>query len=278
MKAFIKVNTSKENFNSVFIKTLEILSENNFEIAISDEENLDTYNYPTKSILEGINWCDVVITIGGDGTILSVGTIACEYDKPIFGINCGNLGFLTTIERNQLDLLKNLGKEDFFKVSKHNLLKAKINDTPWVYCLNDIAILKNMFINTISLDVKVDNELIFKIEGDGVVIATPSGSTAYSLSVGGPVVDTDIKALIVSAIAPHNLNSVPLVLAKDKKLKIKIKNTKEHSAYIAFDGTNHTKVNENDVILVKSSKKYLKIFSQGAASQFIKVDNKLRMR
>ncbi len=278
MKVFIKVNTSKENHFNVYKEVIKILNELKCAVSVSDEKKFDANGIEKKKVLDGIVWADLVLTIGGDGTILSVGTLCSKYKKPILGVNSGNLGFLTALESEEISNLVYLDKENYFKINKHNLIMAKINDSEWVNCLNDVAILKDIFINTIKLDIIINDNKLTSFLGDGVVIASPTGSTAYSLSVGGPVVDIDLTALIISYVAPHNLNSVPMVLASDKEVKIVVSNLKENKAYVSFDGANHTKIKENDVITIKISKEVLEVYHINEIGQLKTLDNKLKMR
>ncbi len=278
MKVFIKVNTSKNNYEKVYAEVLEKLLQLKYSVTVSDEKDFNSKGIEKVDIEKGIENSDLVITIGGDGTILSVGTICAKFKKPILGINSGNLGFLTALEADDINKLLHLNEKDYFKINSHSLLKAKVNDGEWIECLNDVAILKNMFINTITLDIIINNKNLTSFLGDGIVIATPTGSTAYSLSVGGPVVDVDLKALVVSYIAPHNLNSVPMVLSEDKEIKIKVQNLNNNFAYISFDGANHTKIKEGDTVSVKLSLEVLKIYNINEVNQLKTLDNKLKMR
>ncbi len=278
MKVFVKVNTSKHNHFEVYKNVLNTLLKLKCDIIVSDEKDFDSINIEKMSVEDGIKWSDLVLTIGGDGTILSVGALCASYNKPILGVNSGNLGFLTAIEANEISILENLKKDSYFKINNHNLLMAKINDSSWTHCLNDIAVLKNIFINTITLDIIINDNYLTSFLGDGVVVATPTGSTAYSLSVGGPVVDVDLKALIISFIAPHNLNSVPLVLSSDKEVQIKIRGLEDNEAYVSFDGANHTKIRENDIITIKISNEFLKVYNINEIGQLKTLDKKLKTK
>ncbi len=278
MRVFIKVNTSKNNYDIALKNVINELQNLNCDISISNEINFNLQDIKTKDIEDGIKWADLVITIGGDGTILSVGTLCAKYSKPILGVNSGNLGFLTTIESHEINKLSNLLNNDYFRVNKHNLLKAKINDGEWINCLNDVAILKNIFINTIILDLIINENHLSSFQGDGVVVATPTGSTAYSLSLGGPVVDVDLRAIILSFVAPHNLNSVPMVLAGDKEVKVVVKGLNDQEAYVSFDGANHTKIKEEDIITIEIADEILEVYSINEIEQLKTLDNKLKMR
>ena len=281
MKFFLKINLSKENSIPVVQQVLQLLDEEKHEYMLCCDDRLGdlvTRDRCAVSVLEGIRWCDVIITIGGDGTLLGVGQTAADYNKPVFGINTGHLGFLTAIEGNQLDLLKSISDNKSFAVKKHHFIQAKINDGPWNYCLNDVVISKNIYSNTVELLLQSNGNQIMGFAGDGVIIATSTGSTAYSLSVGGPIVDSDLQAMIISPVAPHSLNRTSIVMGADKHIKITASDRYNNKAYIVFDGAMHQEISETDIISVQVSEKYVSIYTLGNFGQFEKVDKKLKSR
>ncbi|MBE6865956.1 MAG: NAD(+)/NADH kinase [Oscillospiraceae bacterium] len=281
MKFFLKINLSKENSVSVAKQVLEILDDSNHQYMLCCDDKLGeivTADRCAVSQTEGISWCDAIITVGGDGTLLNVGKIASDFDKPIFGINTGHLGFLTAIERNELALLKELENCDVFTVKKHHFIQIKINDSDWKYCLNDVVVSKNIYSNTVQLLLHSNGSQIMQFSGDGVIIATSTGSTAYSLSVGGPIVDSDLEAMIISPVAPHSLNRTSMVLGKDKHITISASDRNNYKAYIAFDGADHAEIGSEDEITVRLSDKYVSIYTLGKFGQFEKVDKKLKSR
>ena len=281
MKFFLKINLSKENSVSVAKQVLEILDDSNHQYMLCCDDKLGeivTADRCAVSQTEGISWCDAIITVGGDGTLLNVGKIASDFDKPIFGINTGHLGFLTAIERNELALLKELENCDVFTVKKHHFIQIKINDSDWKYCLNDVVVSKNIYSNTVQLLLHSNGSQIMQFSGDGVIIATSTGSTAYSLSVGGPIVDSDLEAMIISPVAPHSLNRTSMVLGKDKHITISASDRNNYKAYIAFDRADHAEIGSEDEITVRLSDKYVSIYTLGKFGQFEKVDKKLKSR
>ncbi len=230
------------------------------------------------SAVEGIRWCDVIITVGGDGTLLNVGGIASDFNKPVLGINTGHLGFLTAIEGNQLKLLKDITDEKTFTIKKHHFIQAKVNDGPWKYCLNDVVVSKYVYSNTVELLLKSNGNPILKFSGDGVIASTSTGSTAYSLSVGGPIVDSDLQAMIISPVAPHSLYRTSMVVSADKMITITASDRSNNKAYIAFDGADHQEISKEDEITVQMSDKYVSIYTLSNFGQFEKVDSKLKSR
>ncbi|MBQ9845760.1 MAG: NAD(+)/NADH kinase [Oscillospiraceae bacterium] len=270
MNIFLKFSNNK-NCVSTLEEIKEILKKYNHSFELSEND--------VKKDDEKVAACDLIITVGGDGTLLSMNRQAIKYNRPILGINVGRLGFLTAIEGHQLcDLCRFFEHPEEFEIKKHSLLKARVNKSKWNYCLNDIVIAKHMFSNTISTAVYCNDSNIGNIICDSVIVATATGSTAYSLSAGGPIVDNDLDALVISPVAVHSLNATPMVLAKDKVITIKFDENRKQDIYVSFDGENHRKISEKDTVTVQLSKKALNIFSAKNMGQFAKVDKKIKLR
>ena len=281
MKFFLKINLSKENSIPVVEQVLKMFDEDKHEYMLCCDDWLGEIVTPDScavSTTEGIKWCDVVITIGGDGTLLGVGQAAADYNKPILGINTGHLGFLTAIEGNQIDLLKKIDDGETFTVKHHHFIQAKVNNCGWKYCLNDVVISKYIYSNTVQRQLYSNGNQILNFSGDGVIVASSTGSTAYSLSVGGPIVDSDLHAMIISPVAPHSFNRTSMVLGADKSVTIKVSDRSNNKAYIAFDGAQHQEISEKDEITVQVSPKYVSIYTLDKFGQFEKVDKKLKSR
>lgn len=268
MKIFIQANSDKKEKDSVLNKIINIVERYGHSYNVCDDD-VD---------VKGIEACDLIMTVGGDGTLLRVGKLAAKFNKPILGINIGRLGFLTAIEGNQIEDLNRFFEEDGFEIKKHSLLKARVNNNQWQYCLNDVVIAKNMFSNTISSTIYNNDARITSIVCDSLIISTTTGSTAYSLSAGGPIVDSDLEALIISPVAVHSLNATPMVLAKDKVITVKFDSGRNQDIYISFDGENHIKISENDTVKVQHAKKHVQIYSAKDMGQFAKVDRKIKLR
>jgi NAD+ kinase len=270
MKIFIKTGNNK-NCQFVMPQIIDIIEEYG--------HSYDTSSDDLKQDINIIEKCDLIITVGGDGTLLSMNTCATKYNKPVLGINVGRLGFLTAIEGTQLYDLKTFFEDkDAFEIKKHSLLQARINNGNWKYCLNDVVIAKHMLSNTISTEIYCNDSSIADIVCDCLIVATSTGSTAYSLSAGGPIVDNDLNALVISPVAVHSLNATPMVLAKDKKITVAFDNTRNQDIYVSFDGNNHHRINENDTVTITLSNKAINIYVAKNMGQFTKVDKKLKLR
>lgn len=219
--------------------------------------------------------CDAVITIGGDGTILHSAKLCARYDKPILGFNLGRMGFLATAEINELEKLRSLVERDYL-IDKRLLLSIKLNDGDKYKktALNDVVISKSNVTQIMDIDVFCDNILVNTFRADGVVVATPTGSTAYSLSAGGPILDAKIEGIVVTPICAHSLNSPPMVFSAARSIKVKIYN----KAQLSCDGANTQQIDTNDEITVSLSEKSIELICFNNASQFEAIDKKLKGR
>lgn len=211
---------------------------------------------------EAAAMCDIMIAIGGDGTIIHASHFAAEYDKPILGINAGRLGFLAGIEKEELYLLENLfcgkyslDKRMMLKVSHYEEDKFMGED----YCLNDCTVGRGISLRLCEIEAKCDGRKINDYLADGLIIATPTGSTAYSLSAGGPVVDTAIESLILTPVCTHSLFSRSMIFKPDSKISITVKNPDVSLPVFSCDGQIGKKMTQNSRIEIEKSQRQVKI-------------------
>lgn len=202
---------------------------------------------------ENLEGSDFILSIGGDGTLIHH---ACEYAElgiPFVGINVGRLGFLTAIEgENWKEAIEKLEKGELF-VSERIILSAKVGNREFK-AVNEVVV-KGLY-RVVSLNVEVDGEDLAKVTGDGVIVATQTGSTAYSLSSGGPIVDPDLDAILITPINPIGLPVPSIVVSPDDELKVKVESGDDVSLII--DGQEHTKLSEGEEILITKGKERIK--------------------
>ena len=172
------------------------------------------------------NACDFIMVVGGDGTILRIAGQASLYEKPVLGVNCGTVGFMSELEPDELELVKSV-KDGNFTLDDRSMLDIQvfnsINEEVYsTVALNEAVVTKGFFNRVIPLSVIVDGQEVFQFSGDGVIVTTPTGSTAYSLSSGGPIVLPESKVLIITPIAPHNLNVRPLVVPDTSEISLRM--------------------------------------------------------
>jgi len=206
---------------------------------------------------------DMAITLGGDGTLLNVARRLAPYKVPILGINLGHLGFLTEIELADLYTdLEWLKRREYF-LEKRMMLEASIIRQDEVIkkylALNDVVVSKGPFARLIWIKVSSNDTYLDTYPADGIIISTPTGSTAYSLSAGGPIINPTMELLLLNPICPHSLRSRPIILSKDEIIKIE-QNTLENSeAILTVDGQEGFQLMPGDEVIVKKAEFYTRL-------------------
>ena len=187
---------------------------------------------------------DLAFSIGGDGTFLRTANAVAQHKIPILGINTGRLGFLADIKLDDLDETLDEIFQNNYRIEMRMLLKtATLNNDSGEdfvsYSLNEVAILKQDTSSMLTIHAFIDDEYLTSYQADGVVVATPTGSTAYSLSIGGPIMVPTAPNIILTAVAPHSLNSRPLVVDSNSKIKLKVE-SRSSKYLVALDGESQT--------------------------------------
>ena len=206
---------------------------------------------------------DLIISIGGDGTMLKSAKLAHQFNTPITGINRGRLGFLTDINPDQAAETLSKIINGLYKEEKRLLIEATINgkdqDGLSGYALNDIAIKRIETGRMIRIKTSIDNNYINTHEGDGFVVATPTGSTAYALSCGGPILKPDIEAFVLVPICPHSLNDRPLVIPSHSEISVSVDLSDGEMAAIDLDGDDFVELSSEDILLIRASSTFIKL-------------------
>lgn len=227
---------------------------------------------------KGVIDTDVLISIGGDGTFLRTAKLIAGTDARIVGINSGRLGFLASIQPEEFCEIWPELEAGRGKIETRRLLECFIkaeNGTlkPQGLILNEVAVMKRDTASMITMETYVDGELIANIEGDGLLISTPTGSTAYALSVNGSVVHPLSPTISIASIAPHMLNMRPIVLPHDAEVEIKVQ-SRTGTYLLACDGKSHPQTTEGSII-VKLSDKRLNVLHPSDYSFYKTLRNKL---
>lgn len=188
---------------------------------------------------------DMVVAVGGDGTMLAAVQVALEYDVPVFGFNLGTIGFLTEIEPSELDpVVAALGDRDF-EIAPRMGIRAVLNGVA-AQGLNDVVVEKVDTLRLIHLEVEVNGDRFITYRADGLIIATPTGSTAYSFSAGGPLVDHSIEAILMTPVAPHSLFGRTVVVAADSDIRVRV--GRDRPARVSLDKITLGQAAHNDVV------------------------------
>ena len=199
---------------------------------------------------------DLIICFGGDGTILHTSKIALEREIPILGINTGTMGFMAELECSELELLKRIVAGEY-KIERRMMLDVEVwrdgrrllSET----ALNDAAITKGAVARVIQLAVYCDNVEASTFSGDGVVVSTPTGSTAYSVSAGGPIVEATARNIIITPICAHTTQARTLVTAKDRKIAVQVGRIGKKNAFLSVDGGRAFRLIADDRITIRRS-------------------------
>jgi len=253
-KVGIVPNLSKDSnleFTSKIIEWIENAGGTVYlnEVASSKLDRLDLASRASTMYKE----VDFVIVLGGDGTLLSVARQVAMNETPILGVNLGHLGFLAEVEVKDLySALEKVMKGNYV-IEKRMMLEANVIkdniQTETFYALNDIGITKGSFSRIVKLETYVNNCLVDIYPADGLIISSPTGSTAYSLSAGGPIVNPDMSLLIITPICPHTLYSRSIVISDKETVRIEVQDN-YHDVMLTIDGQQGYKLKGGDVITV----------------------------
>lgn len=234
-----------------------------------------TKDFDYQKCMNLIKNSDIAIVIGGDGTIIRYSKIACDADKPVLGINSGHLGFLAGMEKGETQKLKDLIAGNY-KITERRLLSASFCDSEKeVLALNDIVISRGPYSQIIDCKLTRDEEVICDFRSDGVIVATPSGSTAYSLSAGGPIVEFSLRCIIVTPVCPHSIAARPIVLDSKDGIAIKYKPRVDSEVFITADGRPVNKFDTPGEIKIKYSNKVVKMIDLDGQNFYRQVDKKI---
>jgi NAD+ kinase len=175
---------------------------------------------------------DILLSIGGDGTILRAATLVRDSGIPILGINAGRLGFLASVQKDNIEEFLQLVIEKKYTISERTLISVNGDtDIPDLadlnFAMNEISVSRKDTTSMITIETSLNGEYLTSYWADGLIISTPTGSTGYSLSCGGPVLTPDVKGLVITPIAPHNLNARPLVIPDDTEIRLKVSGREE---------------------------------------------------
>jgi NAD+ kinase len=237
---------------------------NNVEMAIESnflnmlhEKKLIKKEYNTFSANDILDSSfDMLISIGGDGTMLRAVTLVRDSGIPILGINAGRLGFLATVQKENIAAFMQIVIDKKYKISKRTLLSLTCAPENKAieglnFALNEISVSRKDTTSMITIDTDLNDEFLNSYWADGLIIATPTGTTGYSLSCGGPILTPDVKSLVITPIAPHNLNARPLVVPDTTEIRLKVSGREEQ--YLVSLDSRITSVKNDSILSIKKT-------------------------
>jgi len=265
------VNYKKEKTRETACRIIDWLNSKKLKVRIEGnmgkELGKEELNCPTEKFLKEV---DLIISLGGDGTLLRAARLAAVEDIPVFGVNLGGLGFLTQIGIN--DLEKSLEK---LYQGRYFLDERKEEEIKKFTALNDVVIGKGAFARIICLATYVNNDYVITYSADGLVVSTSTGSTAYSLSAGGPIVNPNINSIILTPICPHTLSARPLIIGENDQLKIKLESSEE-KVMVTIDGQEGFVLKPKDEVMIKRSEHKARLITFKEKSFYAILREKLR--
>ena len=199
---------------------------------------------------------DMLISIGGDGTILRAAALVRNSGVPILGINAGRLGFLATVQKENISEFMQFIIEKKYTISKRTLLSLSCMPTNEAveeinFALNEVSVSRKDTTSMITIETYLNNEFLNSYWADGLIIATPTGSTGYSMSCGGPILTPNVSSFVVTPIAPHNLNARPLVIPDDTEIRLKVSGREEN--YLVSLDSRITSVQNETILTIKKT-------------------------
>lgn len=270
-------NKDKDQNKKVSSLICQQLSEvsvcNVFQITLGKDEKID---------LDKLANVSIIFSLGGDGTFLNIARQTASLSIPILGINLGSLGFLSEIELKNLNSsIKKIANNDY-KITTRMMISCQIiRNGKIIYkdnALNDFVISRGELSRIITLDLSIDNSFVDSFPGDGLIISTPTGSTGYSLSAGGPVIEHDSKLILVTPICSHVMHSRSFVVSKKAIILVKVKNDENSRCLLSIDGQKTFTLQGNDEIKVKMSKIQAKLIKVNNNSFYDTLRKKLYNR
>lgn len=253
----IVINMDKENVFKLARDIIDWLEKKGCQVYLNYEEcqvlGRKDLCYPRGEFCENV---DCILVLGGDGTLLNTARILAPSGIPLFGVNFGQLGFLTEIEI--ADVVPSLEKllAGKFTIEERMMLEAEVLRDGQIInkyiCLNDVVITKGAFSRLIYLETYVNGDYVETYPADGLIVSTPTGSTAYSLSAGGPLVEPNLELMLITPICPHTLYARPMVISSAEEIKVRLVSN-QAEVMLTLDGQHGISINQSDEIMVKKA-------------------------
>ncbi|MDE5605237.1 MAG: NAD(+)/NADH kinase [Eubacterium sp.] len=251
-------NLNNSDTEKIARDMLSVLNETDC-VVYFEEKYKDVISDACSNFADGssiMELCDIAIVIGGDGTTMKIAKKAAILGKAALGINGGRLGFLSGIERNELSLLKNVVQGEY-QLDERMMIKAEILENgktvKTIHCLNDAIFSRGDFARLIDIQVSSNGRELLTTRADGVIISTPTGSTAYSLAAGGPVLSPDLNCFEVTSICPHSLMDRSIVVGSNNTLLVEISSDVMNNAILTCDGEEPIAVSTDTKVAVSIS-------------------------
>lgn len=263
----IWANLDKKESSLLLVSILDWAKQNNLEVFLPSSlekisEITKNFNFSYFKEDESVPSVDFLLSLGGDGTLLSAVRNAREKSIPVLGVHLGELGFLSITTPDNIISKLNAILMGNYSIEERIVLNAKISNSEKIYfATNDLVIQNQNSYRITSLSFSVNDQEVGQYKSDGIIVSTPTGSTAYSLSAGGPIVQPDVFSILVTPIAPHSLTSRPLVLPSNVKITFDFQGSSETSLNLICDGQQIIHFSKNETITIVKSSNNLKFIT-----------------
>ena len=254
----VKEDLSNGIDNEALNLMINSMSNLDINLYIDKSSNNKNENFTVLEHKEFVKKVDIVVVFGGDGTLLNAARKYLNYDIPILGINMGNVGFLTDISTDNFE--KNIKEvlDGNYKIEERNLVSAKFGNNH-LYGLNEVVIHSGAYAQLMRYRLNVNDKVVYEQRSDGLIIATPTGSTAYALSAGGPIIHPSLDVWTILPMLPQSLSSRPFVISTDEKVEMDLFDGPNENAKICVDGQDDIDIPYGEKILISKMEKTLKL-------------------
>ena len=254
----VKEDLSDGIDNEALNLMINSLSNLDINLYTDKSSNNKNENFTVLEHKEYVKKVDIVVVFGGDGTLLNAARKYLNYDIPILGINMGNVGFLTDISTDNFEKTIKEVLDGNYKIEERNLVSAKFGNNH-LYGLNEVVIHSGAYAQLMRYRLNVNDKVVYEQRSDGLIIATPTGSTAYALSAGGPIIHPSLDVWTILPMLPQSLSSRPFVISTDEKVEMDLFDGPNENAKICVDGQDDIDIPYGEKILISKMEKTLKL-------------------
>jgi NAD+ kinase len=254
----VKEDLSNGIDNEAVNLMINSISNLDINLYIDKSSNNKNENFTVLEHKEFVKKVDIVVVFGGDGTLLNAARKYLNYDIPILGINMGNVGFLTDISTDNFEKTIKEVLDGNYKIEERNLVSAKFGNNH-LYGLNEVVIHSGAYAQLMRYRLNVNDKVVYEQRSDGLIIATPTGSTAYALSAGGPIIHPSLDVWTILPMLPQSLSSRPFVISTDEKVEMDLFDGPNENAKICVDGQDDIDIPYGEKILISKMEKTLKL-------------------
>ena len=254
----VKEDLSNGIDNEALNLMINSISNLDINLYIDKSSNNKNENFTVLEHKEFVKKVDIVVVFGGDGTLLNAARKYLNYDIPILGINMGNVGFLTDISTDNFEKTIKEVLDGNYKIEERNLVSAKFGNNH-LYGLNEVVIHSGAYAQLMRYRLNVNDKVVYEQRSDGLIIATPTGSTAYALSAGGPIIHPSLDVWTILPMLPQSLSSRPFVISTDEKVEMDLFDGANENAKICVDGQDDIDIPYGEKILISKMEKTLKL-------------------